>query len=281
MMKRLLLCTDLDRTLIANGTAPESPLAMQHLRKFIARPEVQLVYVSGRDATLIENAIAEFALPQPDYLVADVGSSIYVQADSHWQRRDDWHKLLAADWQQQDCQALLPLLAHYHALRLQPDNRQGRFKLSFFLAVQEQPAKLLAAIQRTLTQAGFASRLIWSLDPYAKTGLLDILPARASKLHAIEYLLQTEELSVDEMLFCGDSGNDMDVLTSCLPAVLVANADRETRKRALRDAAHAQTSDKLYLARGDFFGMNGNYAAGILEGIAHYFPQTTPWMELA
>ncbi len=28
-------------------------------------------------------------------------------------------------------------------------------------------------------------------------------------------------------------------------------------------------------------GMNGNYAAGILEGIAHYHPDTIEWMGLA
>jgi hypothetical protein len=31
-------------------------------------------------------------------------------------------------------------------------------------------------------------------------------------------------------------------------------------------------SARLYIARGGFRGMNGNYSAGILEGIAHYHP---------
>jgi hypothetical protein len=26
-------------------------------------------------------------------------------------------------------------------------------------------------------------------------------------------------------------------------------------------------------------GMNGNYSAGILEGIAHFLPQTRAWLE--
>jgi hypothetical protein len=25
-------------------------------------------------------------------------------------------------------------------------------------------------------------------------------------------------------------------------------------------------------------GMNGNYSAGILEGVAHFLPQSRPWM---
>ena len=35
----------------------------------------------------------------------------------------------------------------------------------------------------------------------------------------------------------------------------------------------------LYLAQGGFLGMNGNYSAGILEGIAHYYSYTRLWME--
>jgi hypothetical protein len=62
------------------------------------------------------------------------------------------------------------------------------------------------------------------------------------------------------------------VLASAVPAVLVANATAAVRDEALRRSAEAGLADRLYLARGGFGGMNGNYSAGILEGIAHYHP---------
>gem|GEM_PF-4546436 len=34
------------------------------------------------------------------------------------------------------------------------------------------------------------------------------------------------------------------------------------------------STNSLYLARGAFLGMNGNYSAGILAEIAHYHPDT-------
>lgn len=37
-------------------------------------------------------------------------------------------------------------------------------------------------------------------------------------------------------------------------------------------------NDGLYLARGDFMGMNGNCSAGILEGVAHFIPQVKLWL---
>ena len=35
----------------------------------------------------------------------------------------------------------------------------------------------------------------------------------------------------------------------------------------------------FYLAQGGFLGMNGNYSAGILEGVAHYHPDTRFYMQ--
>jgi hypothetical protein len=36
---------------------------------------------------------------------------------------------------------------------------------------------------------------------------------------------------------------------------------------------NAGHSGALYFAEGDFLDMNGNYSAGILEGVAHYMPE--------
>jgi hypothetical protein len=139
---------------------------------------------------------------------------------------------------------------------------------------------LAGAIEERLAAAGIRARLIWSVDEPAGVGLLDVLPAGASKRHAIEALMQREGFSLDETLFCGDSGNDIEVLSSPIPAVLVANSQPEVRDLALRLATQAGCVDRLYIARGGFMGMNGNYCAGILEGIAHYHPDAAAWMGL-
>jgi hypothetical protein len=73
-------------------------------------------------------------------------------------------------------------------------------------------------------------------------------------------------------LFAGDSGNDLTVMASHLPAVLVANASDEVREQALELARRNGLVERLYLARGGFLELNGNYAAGILEGVAHFHP---------
>ena len=60
--KRLLLCTDLDRTLIPNGDQPESDHAREYFKKLSEHSEVTLVYVTGRHQQLVEQAHALLAL---------------------------------------------------------------------------------------------------------------------------------------------------------------------------------------------------------------------------
>ena len=84
-MTRRLLCTDLDRTLIPNGAQAESPGAREHFRQLVGREEVTLAYVSGRHRALIEQGIAEYGLPQPDYAIADVGATIYRVKAGSWE----------------------------------------------------------------------------------------------------------------------------------------------------------------------------------------------------
>jgi len=74
---QLLLCTDLDRTVLPNGPQPESDTARSRFAALAARPEVTLVYVTGRDQQLVRKAITNYCLPRPDYVISDVGTIIY------------------------------------------------------------------------------------------------------------------------------------------------------------------------------------------------------------
>jgi len=90
--------------------------------------------------------------------------------------------------------------------------------------------------------------------------------------------MQMREFSYSDTVFCGDSGNDIEVLSSPIPAVLVANSQPDVRQLAHRLAKASGHPDRLYIALGGFMGMNGNYSAGILEGVAHFHPEATGWM---
>ena len=121
-------------------------------------------------------------------------------------------------------------------------------------------------MQNRLQENNIAASLTWSLDEAANTGLLDILPVGAGKRNAIEFLMKKNGFHLDNTVFSGDSGNDLPVLISPIPSTLVRNASVEVKQEVQRHARNLGTADSLYLARGGFKGMNGNYAAGIVEG---------------
>lgn len=278
MASRLLIGTDLDRTLIPNGVQPESPGARERFASLAARDEVTLAYVSGRDRGRVTEAIDEYVLPVPDFVIGDVGTTLYaVGPERAWRVNADWADSIAADWSGHDSDSLARELEGLPGLERQEADRQGRNKLSYYTALSPHPGELTGAVARRLDAIGVKARLVWSVDEARGAGLLDVLPASASKYHALRALMTHQGFRLDDTVFCGDSGNDLEVLASPVPAVLVANADPAVRETA--QAASAGYGDRLYIASGGFLGMNGHYAAGMLEGIAHFHPEIEAWLD--
>jgi hypothetical protein len=195
-----------------------------------------------------------------------------------WTHLDAWEDQIARDWGGHTHGELRALLRDIPALRLQERSRQSRLKLSFYLPLYVEIDDLAAAIGARLEPLGVRTRLIWSVDDIADVGLLDVLPASASRLHAIEALMQEQGFAPGQTVFCGDSGNDLEVLASRIPSVLVANSRPDVQDLALELAEEAGTLAQLYIAQGGLLGMNGNYAGGVLEGVAHFHPCITQWL---
>ncbi len=279
MERRILLCSDLDRTLLPNGAQAESPRARPLLRAFAARPDVSLAYVSGRHLALVQAAIAEYAIPQPDFAIGDVGTTIYEVGAAGWRLWDAWADEIAPDWRGRRHDELARLLDDIGELVLQESEKQNAFKLSYYLDPAVARGALLDEVRARLAAEKLRANLIWSIDETRHQGLLDVLPASANKLHAIRFLMARRGYSARETVFAGDSGNDVQVLSGGLQAILVRNATAEVRAEAEAQLAAAGHHGTLYTARGDWAGMNGNYSAGVLEGVAHYFPGMKDWLE--
>jgi len=276
-MSRLLLCTDLDRTLLPNGAQPESELARKRFSQLVEHSQVTLVYVTGRHQQLVEQAIEEYDLPRADFVIADVGSTIYEILDTGWHYQESWEKIIAGDWQGNSAIELTRLFANINEIQLQEESKQNTHKLSYYVSLSADHQIIVNMMARILEQQSIAANLVWSVDPQTNTGLLDILPASAGKREAIEFLIQQLNFDYSETVFAGDSGNDICVLSSPIQSVLVANADEEVRGAVIKQAQINHQENKLYLARGNFMGMNGNYSAGILEGVVHYMPLAENW----
>jgi sucrose-6-phosphatase len=282
-MQKILLATDLDRTVIPNGNELESPAARPLFRTLVARPEVTLAYVSGRNRDLQQDAIKEYELPLPDFAIGDVGTTIYeVGAKATWRPLEAWSAEIAPAWRGQTWAGIKALFDEVPGIRLQDDSPayQNTYKVSYYTDVTIDEQALIDTLQRIAGRAGIDASFIWSIDEQRHVGLLDILPKSATKIHAVQFLRQRLGLAEEETVFCGDSGNDLPALTSGLNAVAVKNAHPDVKRQAQVALEKKGLASRLYLARGNFLNMNGNYSAGVIEGVAHFFPEVISWLEV-
>jgi len=272
MTSRLLLCTDMDRTIIPNGRQPEHPDARAQFRNLCSLPEVVLTYVTGRHFHLMQEAIERYNLPEPAYAITDVGTRIYEKINNNWIEICQWQEQIAKDWRGQTHGQLQRELSGLAELKLQEGSKQNEYKLSYYLPLDADYDMISQQVEQLLTRLGVAASLIMSIDEPERVGLLDILPKNATKLHAIEFLQRYLGFGLEETIFCGDSGNDLPVLASPIRSILVANAEQDIKTQALELTEKNRYTESLYLADQQSSALGGNYSAGVLQGIAYYAP---------
>ena len=272
-----LLCTDMDRTLLPNGEQAESDHSRALLWHMLKMHQMKLAYVSGRDLTLVLDAIAEYSLPLPDVIVGDVGSSIYTRAEAGWQKSEDWEQRIAQQWGG-DSAYIHELLVDISELQVQEPDRQKTFKRSYYFDTSTDEQGLQQQVEARLSEGGVAAALVFSHDPEKQCMLLDVLPHSATKREAVAYVRSMFELAEEDVLFSGDSGNDVSAICAANPAVLVANADDDTRQKVIIENEKSSHPDSTYLASGGLEvagldALNGFYSAGIVEGLLHFRPE--------
>ena len=128
----LLLCTEMDRTVIPNGAQPEHPHARAAFKAFCQQPEITLVYVTGRHLTLMEEAIHAYDLPQPDYAITDVGTKIRHRQNGHWQAVEEWETEIGQAWGNCRHDDIAQPLMQLDGLTLQESEKQNTHKVSFY-----------------------------------------------------------------------------------------------------------------------------------------------------
>lgn len=280
MSIKLLLCTDMDRTVIPNGMQAEHPDARRRFRKFCQSENVCLVYVTGRHRQLVEKAIRTYSLPQPDYIISDVGTKIFQFKEKRWQEVQSWCDEIDQDWNGKSHTDLKALLNDIKDLQLQEFSKQNTHKLSFYLPLYLNKDLVIKEVQHRLQKVGVNASVMWSIDELTNVGLLDVLPEHATKLHAIEFLQGRLGYTDNEVVFAGDSGNDMPVLASPIQSVVVNNASDEIKAMAQQLVVENGHPQSLYIAINPGpLGMNGNYSAGVLQGVWHYAEGFRPQLE--
>lgn len=262
-----ILATDLDRTLLPNGSWKPDDTAIDLFNKLTEEHDVLVVYVTGRNLALTENAIKEYGVRYPDVLCGDVGTSIRKYQNGEWKFDDGWITHVRRTSPRWDAAAIRDAVSGITNMREQEKEHLNPFKQSYYVE-HDKNNEVLEKVDK-LVKGKFDEVIIYSFDSQDGKGLLDFLPASATKQTALEYVAEEFGAAKQDVVFCGDSGNDIFPLTAGFNGVLVRNADDQL-VRNVKQAMAENPALNVYFAKGDFNGLTGYYTSGVIEGAYHY-----------
>lgn len=236
---KYFLVTDIDNTLTGGDDAELGEL-LGILGEY--KDCMGFAVATGRTIDSTVEHFLEHDIPIPDIIVSSVGSEIYYGQEMIYDK--GWDRHISDRWNRA---RIVELLKQFDFLEYQEEDTQRKFKVSYFM---EPEKDRLARIHDILLKSRCSYNLIYSHGQF-----LDILPNRASKGKAIRYISYKWELPLENIIVCGDSGNDEEMLRGEPLGVVVGNFSMEME--ALRGQRN------IYFTK-------GSYAAGIIEGLRHY-----------
>lgn len=270
-----VLATDLDGTL-AHGTAADRQRLLEALH---AAGDATLIYVTGRSPSAVAALSRTAALPEPDVLIADVGTSVLrgfgparveaveTEIGRRWPGAETVRERLAGleDILEQDVDA--PRRMSYW---IEPVRRLGRREevAAAGPSGAADPYAARAPDDPTLggAAAAVASRVRGEVEARLRelevdvvvsaNVFLDVLPAGVHKGSTLRRVLAWLGLGEEACVVAGDSLNDLALFETGLRGIAVGNCEPALRERVAGLPSVYQAS-----AEG---------VTGILEGLRHH-----------
>jgi len=231
-----LLVSDVDDTLLGDDVALTT--FAQGLQA--KREAIIFALNSSRPCASLRRSIRNNPrIPAPDFLIGALGTEI--ESGGTGLSIQEYTATLNSEWDRDQIAALMTKLG----LEAHPDEFQTPFKASYTVKGNQQYQQVF----QHLSRQNFNVKVIFSGNTN-----LDIIPYRAGKGSAIEFLRTTMGIDQDKVVTAGDSANDLDMFVPPNKAIIVANAEKALRA----------------LAGEHIFQAKSEYAAGLLEGLRYW-----------
>lgn len=265
---RLVLATDLDGTM-AHGARETRNRLFGLLR---SHPDATLLYVTGRTPAATNTLARDIALPEPDILIADVGTSVLhgfgparvreieAELDRRWPGGEVIRSRLGAlddDLAPQDIAA--PRRVSYwieSVRRLRPIAAKDD---AFAARPPDDPSLGAEAADLAQRVAGRVADRLADLEVdvlVSANVFLDVLPRGVHKGSTLLRVLRWLDAEEDACVVAGDSLNDLGLFETGLRGIAVGNCEPALRRR-VAGMTH------VYQAAGE--GVDG-----LLEGLRHH-----------
>ncbi|HEX6306650.1 MAG TPA: HAD-IIB family hydrolase [Longimicrobiales bacterium] len=269
MSRRLILATDLDGTL-AHGSVAARRELIQSVR---GARESRLIYVTGRTPGSARALLAETSLPEPDVLIADVGTSVLrgagpervreieTELDGLWPGADEVRRRLSGVelLMPQEVDSPRRLACWIEPVRARraatspagADPFTARPPGDASLDEESHELAALAAREAAAALAGVRVDVIVSANVF-----LDVLPHGVNKGTTLRRVLRWLDVDESDCVVAGDSLNDMALFETGMRGIVVGNGEPALLRRLAG-------MERIYRAR-------GVGAAGVLEGLRYY-----------
>lgn len=257
-----VLATDLDGTLIPLPNAPDHAAALETLRQAAEDQLFRMVFCTGRHFESVAAAIDEYRLPRPEWIICDVGTSIYQFVHLDYVPYTPYSEHLRSKISDSSNSEIMSLLHGLPGMALQEEDHQQDFKISFECE-SSRTDELVGRIAKLLIDFKCPYEAHGSVDPFLDCGLIDLLPVGVSKAYALNWLSTHADFSPDEVIYAGDSGNDYPALTSGFRAIVVANASKGLAAKVKKALKKKNLESRLYSAEAEA-------TAGVLEGCRYF-----------
>jgi sucrose-6F-phosphate phosphohydrolase len=257
-----VLATDLDGTLIPLPDCSDNTADLANLKNALKAAGTKLIFATGRHFESVIEAIEQYDLPTPDWIVCDVGSAIYQRVAGSFKVFTAYEAHLEDTAGSVDRHTVEDVLLSVKGLEPQPPDHQQKFKISYQTTAGTVDQIVDEANQR-LEQAKLPYDCVGSLDPFMDCGLLDVMPRGVSKAYALLWLSTHANFHPDEVIYSGDSGNDYAALVSGFLAIIVANGSKGLEGKVRATLSQRSIQDRLFVA-------NRTATSGVLAGCQHF-----------
>ena len=294
VMAKPILASDIDGTLLPLEDNEHHKRDLLSINELVDAEKVDLILVTGRDIGSTRQVVRESGLPWPRFMIVAMGTEIYwchKERDSVPEEIVEYGnhlRALAPDFSTSD---LAYLLRDIEGLELRPAPKQGPFKLSYFArptpsnemalaeaggprdverSLNEMLAERVGQVTERLRQSGVSNaRVVSSVNPVWQSAMIDVLPSMVSKAYAIDWWVENQNLSRESIIFCGDSGNDLDAFTAGYKTVVVANAERSVARKAFEFHESQTWRNRFRLSP-------KSATSGVLEGLRWFGAVSDP-----
>ncbi|MGJ3241398.1 MAG: HAD-IIB family hydrolase [Opitutales bacterium] len=248
-----LFATDLDGTILGK---PDAAAAFQ--LNWSGLPDERrplLCYNTGRLLDDVLNLVKAKQLPEPDYIIAGVGTTIYDFRNRKQVKA--FSEVLEEGWDRERAEAVI---RETTKARPQPAHFQTPYKTSWYLENADE--ETLQNLEQALEAAGLEINIVYSSNID-----LDVLPKFANKGNALSWLLKHLRIPRGETLVAGDTGNDSAMFRKRgVRGIVVGNAQPELLEMTV--------ALPVYQAE-------GNCADGVMEGLQYFGVfQSVQWPEV-